>query len=595
MSKTAYRTHTCGELDMTYLGQTVHLCGWVQRTRDLGKFLFLDLRDRYGITQIACHAGNNPAIYEQAKQLGREYVVHITGTVVERESKNPNLRTGNIEIIPTTLTILNAAKLPPFMIEDSTDGSEDLRLQYRYLDIRRSPVANNLILRAQVAKAIREYLDANHFIEIETPNLIKTTPEGARDFIVPSRLHKGSFYALPQSPQILKQLLMVGGMDRYYQICKCYRDEDFRGDRQPEFTQIDCEMTFVAQEDVLEMFEGMVKHVFWTIQGVKLPDFERMTYQHALQTYGTDKPDLRFDAKLVEVNEQVKGITLPAFEQALTDGGLVVGINAKGCGNYSRKQTDHLTDFVKAPHRGLKGLVTIKINDDGTFKSSIDKFATHEQLVQVAYKMGGQPGDLLLLASDSPNKVRKALGALRLELAQLENWIDPKAWSVFFVVDFPLFERDEESGQLFSAHHPFVMPHAADLERLESDPESVRGLCYDMVMNGNEIMSGSIRIHDKSIQDRVFTGLNLSEAEKRNKFGFLLDAFEYGAPPHGGCAFGLDRWVMLLAGGQTIRDVIAFPKNSSGRDTMLDAPTPVDAEALDTVGIAIKQPTSSNV
>jgi aspartyl-tRNA synthetase len=548
----------------------------VQRTRDLGKFLFIDLRDRHGITQIAVYDDANLAI---ARTLGREYVLRVSGVVRERESKNPNMPTGEVEIIPQTLEVLNAAALPPFLIEDATDGAEELRLKYRYLDLRRPKMAEALVTRARMARAVREYLDGRGFLEIETPNLIKSTPEGARDFIVPSRLHPGTFYALPQSPQILKQLLMVGAMDRYYQITKCYRDEDFRGDRQPEFTQIDCEMSFVRQDDVLNNFEGMVQHVFRTIKGVELPAFPRLTYKECMEKYGSDKPDLRFGMPIVELNALVQGSSFAVFTDAVKNGGLVAGINAQGCADFSRKDTDALTDFVKSPHRGAKGMVTVRFNTDGSVKSSVDKFFDEAALRTIGKAFDAKPGDLLLIVADKTAVVRKSLGDLRLEIADRKNLRDPNHWSVFWVVDFPMFEPDD-NGVPIPVHHPFVAPNPEDEHLLDKEPLKVRAYCYDLVMNGNEILSGSIRIHRRDLQDKIFKILGLSEAEIQEKFGFLLKAFEYGAPPHGGCAFGLDRWVMLFIGGETIRDVIAFPKNSAGRDVMLDAPAPVDAKAL---------------
>jgi aspartyl-tRNA synthetase len=466
-------------------------------------------------------------------------------------------------------------------------------LAYRYLDIRRPKVAQNLVLRAKMVRAMRSFLDSMGFLEIETPNLIKSTPEGARDFIVPSRLQPGSFYALPQSPQLLKQLLMVAGMDRYYQICKCYRDEDFRGDRQPEFTQVDCEMSFVTQHDILSMFGRFVQYVFKEVKGIDLGEVPSITWHEAMHKYGSDKPDLRFGMPIVELNAVVNQTAFPVFAQALETKGLVAGIVAKGCAAYTRKQTDALTDFVKEPHRGCKGLVLVRVTDEG-IKSSADKFLDPAQLQAIVDATKAEIGDLVLIVADKATKVRKTLGDLRLEIAKRENLIDPNSWSVFFVIDFPLFEEDEETGALTPAHHPFVMPNPDDYHLIDSEPAKVRALCYDMVMNGNEIMSGSIRIHRRDIQEKIFDILGLTEAEKEEKFGFLLKAFEYGAPPHGGCAFGLDRWVMLFAGGETIRDVIAFPKNSAGRDMMLDAPAPVDADALKTVGIRVLENNPAN-
>lgn len=533
---TSYRTHTCGELSARQIGETVTLCGWVQRVRDLGRFCFVDLRDRYGITQLAVNAERDPQTFELARKLGRETVILAAGAVLERESKNPNLPTGEIEVEPQRVEILSPAQLPPFLIEDDTDGSEDLRLQYRYLDLRRPVLNRALIVRAQTCRAVREYLDAQQFLEIETPNLIKSTPEGARDFIVPSRLHAGSFYALPQSPQILKQLLMVSGYDRYYQICKCYRDEDFRGDRQPEFTQIDCEMSFVRQDDVLNVFEGMVKYVFKKILDYDLPPLQRLPYDEALRRYGSDKPDLRFGLEITDLNEGAAGSEFPIFREALANaGGLVAGVRVPGKAEYSRKQLDALTDYVKEPHRGLKGLVWVKYGADGSWKSSIDKFYAPEALARLCEPFQPAAGDLMLIAADaSAPRVRKALGDLRGHVAKQEQLYDPKSWSVLYVVDFPLVDWDEDSQTWQSAHHPFVMPLESDLDKITTAPGAVRAQCYDMVMNGNEVMSGSIRIHRSDIQAQVFGLLGLSEAEQRQKFGFLLDAFRFGAPPHGG-------------------------------------------------------------
>ncbi|MBS1623677.1 MAG: aspartate--tRNA ligase [Bacteroidetes bacterium] len=582
-----YRTRTCGELRLSNVNETVTLAGWVQRVRDIGHLVFIDLRDRYGITQLSLNADSNAALCDQARKLGREFVIQVTGKVVERTSKNANIPTGEIEIYADTLTILNEAETPPFTIENESDGSEELRMKYRYLDIRRPHLKDVLVTRATMIRAMREYLDNKGFIEIETPNLIKSTPEGARDFLVPSRLHNGSFYALPQSPQILKQLLMVAGMDRYYQVVKCYRDEDFRGDRQPEFTQLDCEMSFVEQNDVFENFEGMVKHVFRKTNGVELPDFLRLTFADAMRLYGSDKPDLRFDCKIIELNDSLPASEFAVFNNTIASGGLVAALNAKGCASYTRKQLDELTDFVKASHRGLSGLVNIRFNEDGTVKSSVDKFYNEEQLREIGKACGAEKGDIILVAAEKVSKVRKSLGDLRLELARRQNWIAPGSWSVFWVVDFPLFEKDEESGEINFVHHPFCSPHPDDLQYFDSDPLRVRAQTYDMVMNGNEILSGSIRIHQRDLQNRVFAKLGLSEEEIDHKFGFMLNAFKYGAPPHGGCAFGLDRWVMLMTGGETIRDSMAFPKASNGKDLMMDAPATVDPKQLVELGIAV--------
>ena len=581
------RTHTCGELRASDEGKKVTLCGWVQTTRDFGNFIFVDIRDRYGITQLSIPASNEN-LYNQAKKLGREFVVQATGQVVIRENKNPKIPTGDIEIIPNSLEILNTAKLPPFKIENETDGSEELRLEYRYLDLRRPIMQERLILRSKIVKAVREYLDEHGFIEIETPFFIKSTPEGARDFIVPSRLHPGHFYALPQSPQILKQLLMVSGMDKYYQIVKCFRDEDFRGDRQPEFTQIDCEMSFVTQEDILNQFEGLTKYVFKKIKGIDLPNFPKITYKDAIEKYGSDKPDLRFDMPIIDFTKMIPNANFAPFQEAIHQKGLILGILLKGGASWSRKQIDQLTDYMKAPQRGAKGLVYIKYDENG-FKSSIDKFFTSEELKIFFEHAQGEKGDILFIISETnTHKARKLAGELRLETAKRANLIPENQWSVFWVIDFPLYEKDEETQEIVSVHHPFVMPNPEDLHLLDTDPTKVRALCYDLVMNGNEIVSGSVRIHRRDLQNKIFEILKLTPEEIEKKFGFLLSAFEYGAPPHAGCAFGLDRWVMLLAGGQTIRDVIAFPKNSAGRDMMLDAPSKVDEKALNDVHIQVK-------
>ena len=584
-----HRTHTCGELRLTDAGKEVTLSGWVQKTRELGGMTFVDLRDRYGLTQLVFNVESDKALCERAGKLGREFVIQVRGKVTERTSKNLNIPTGEVEITVNSMNIFSESEVPPFIIENDTDGQEELRLKYRYLDIRRPVLRDRLIMRAHIIRAVHEYLDAKEFIEVETPNLIKSTPEGARDFLVPSRMVHGSFYALPQSPQILKQLLMVAGMDRYYQIVKCFRDEDFRGDRQPEFTQIDCEMSFVHQEDIFEIFGGLMQHVFRKIIKHELPELPRLRYDDAIRLYGSDKPDLRFDCKIVDLNTVLPKSEFNVFNNAIANGGLVAGLNAKGCAAYSRKQLDELTEFVKVSHRGIGGLVNIRFAEDGTVKSSVDKFYNEEQLREIGKAFGAEKGDLLLIAADKTHKVRKSLGDLRLELAKKNNWIKPGSWSVLWVVDFPLFGKDEETGKVTFEHHPFCSPHPDDLQYFDTDPLRVRAQTYDMVMNGNEILSGSIRIHQKDIQEKVFQSLGLSPEEREKKFGFLLNAFRFGAPPHGGCAFGVDRIVMLMAGGETIRDVIAFPKTSGGRDVMMDAPTQVEQKQLDELGIIVKQ------
>jgi len=582
-----YRTHTNGELRITHKGEEVTLVGWVQRVRELGGMTFVDLRDRYGLTQLVFSDDIDATLNTAANKLGREFVIQIVGNVLERSSKNDQMPTGEVEIKVSELSILNAAELPPFIIEDETDGGEELRMKYRYLDIRRPIMAKALMLRAKLIKAVREYLDNLEFVEVETPNLIKSTPEGARDFLVPSRLQNGKFYALPQSPQILKQLLMVAGMDRYYQIVKCYRDEDFRGDRQPEFTQIDCEMSFVEQDDVLNTFEGMIQYAFKKTMDIELPEFIRMTYADAMKYYGTDKPDLRFDCKIVDLNDACGGTEFNVFNSALEGGKLIAGIVGKGIAGYSRKQIDALTDFVKEPHRGAGGMIYLKFNEDGSHKSSIDKFLTPEKVAELKTASSAEAGDVLFIIVDKESTVRKCLGDLRLHLAKQENWIDPKAWSVFWVIDFPLFIEDEDSGEFTFAHHPFCSPHKEDLKYWETEPLKVRAQTYDLIMNGNELCSGSIRIHDKATQERVFASLGLSDEERDKKFGFMLNAFKYGAPPHGGLAFGVDRWVMLMVGGTSIRDVIAFPKSTGGRDLMMDAPGEVPETALAELGVKV--------
>ena len=586
-SSTYYRSNTCGELRSSDIGKTVTLSGWVNIKRDLGEMVFIDLRDRHGLTQLVFMGKTDEALCDTARTLGREWVIQISGKVAERSNKNAKIPTGDIEIIVEALTILNASEIPPFTMDDDTDGGEELRMKYRYLDLRRPQMQKRLMLRANMLRAVREYLDVEGFVEIETPNLIKSTPEGARDFLVPSRMQAGLFYALPQSPQILKQLLMVAGMDRYYQIAKCFRDEDLRGDRQPEFTQIDCEMSFVNQEDVWFMFEGMVKHVFKKTKNIELPDFQRLPYLDAIKYYGSDKPDLRFDCKIKDLNDVVGGTDFSVFNTVINSGGLVAGINAKGCSEYTRKQIDELTEFVKAPQRGAGGLIYIRFNLDGSIKSSVDKFYSQEQLISIGKEINAEKGDLILIVGDKINKTRKVLGELRLEMAKREKWIDENSWSVFWVVDMPLFEPDENTGEPIFAHHPFCSPHLDDFQYMDSDPLRVRAQSYDLVMNGNEILSGSIRVHDKVLQEKIFKILGFSEEEKEKRFGFMVNAFQYGAPPHGGCAFGFDRWVMLMCGGETIRDVIPFPKNNAGRDLMMDAPAEVDNEQLKIVGLKL--------
>ncbi|SHL19484.1 aspartate--tRNA ligase [Hymenobacter psychrotolerans] len=579
------RTHTCGDLRPEHIGQTVTLCGWVQRTRDKGGILWVDLRDRYGITQLALEEGVETAeVREQARQLGREFVLSVTGKVAERHSKNDKMPTGGIEIRVEKIDVLNPAKLPPFLIEDETDGGDDLRMKYRYLDLRRSPVRQNLMLRHRVAQATRRFLDGQEFIEVETPVLIKSTPEGARDFVVPSRMNPGEFYALPQSPQTFKQLLMVSGFDRYFQIVKCFRDEDLRADRQPEFTQIDCEMSFVEQEDILSTFEGLVQYLFREVKGLEIGKLPRMTYADAMRYYGNDKPDTRFEMRFVELNDVVKGHNFPVFEAA----GLVVGICATGAASYTRKQLDELTEYVKRPQIGATGLVYARMEADGQVKSSVDKFYGQEQLQQWKAAFNAQPGDLLLVLAGEPNKTRKALSELRLEMGQRLGLRDKDTFSALWVVDFPLLEYIEEEGRYFAMHHPFTSPKPEDVALLDN-PDTigkVRANAYDMVINGVEVGGGSIRIHDRAVQARMFSLLGFSDEEAKAQFGFLLDAFEYGAPPHGGIAFGFDRLCSLFGGADSIRDFIAFPKNNSGRDVMIDSPSEISPAQLKELSIA---------
>ena len=572
------RTTNCGALTLAQLGKEVTLAGWVQKTRDKGFMLWVDLRDRYGITQVIFDEVRTPkAVMEKAQNLGREFVIQVKGTVIERESKNPNLPTGDIEILAADLVVLNQAKIPPFTIENETDGGEELRMQYRYLDIRRTPVRENLVFRSQVSLAIRNYLSENGFIDVETPYLIKSTPEGARDFVVPSRMNEGQFYALPQSPQTFKQLLMVGGMDKYFQIVKCFRDEDLRADRQPEFTQIDCEMTFVEQEDVLQQFEGLLAHLLKEIKGVTTGPFPRMTYAEAMSKYGNDKPDIRFGMTFTELNDLAKNKGFNVFDQQE----LIVGIAVSGAASYTRKQIDKLIDWVKRPQIGANGLVWVKCNEDGTFKSSVDKFYNTEDLAAWAESMGAKAGDLLLVMSGPSHKTRTQLSALRMELAEQMDLRKANEFAPLWVVDFPLLEWDEETDRFHAMHHPFTAPKPEQLELLDSAPGTVNANAYDLVLNGNEIGGGSIRIHDAETQEKMFSLLGFSPEEAKAQFGFLMEAFQYGAPPHGGIALGLDRLVAILGGQETIRDFIAFPKNNSGRDLMIDAPSTIDNAQLE--------------
>ncbi|WP_316830544.1 aspartate--tRNA ligase [Pedobacter aquatilis] len=570
------RTVTCGALSLENLGDSVTLCGWVQKSRDLGGMTFIDIRDRYGITQLVFNMDDNRELCEAARTLGRESVIKATGTVVERSNKNPKMSTGDVEIKISALEILNAAKLPPFLIDDETDGGDELRMKYRYLDLRRNPVRNNLVLRHKMAQSVRRYLDALDFIEVETPVLIKSTPEGARDFVVPSRMNEGEFYALPQSPQTFKQLLMVSGFDRYFQIVKCFRDEDLRADRQPEFTQIDCEMSFIEQEDILNTFEGLIRTLFKEVRNYDLPAVPRMQYADAMRLYGSDKPDTRFDMQFVELNAIVKGKGFPVFDNAE----LVVGINAKGASSYTRKQLDELTDFIKRPQIGATGLIYARHNDDGTIKSSVDKFFNEEDLKQWSEAFATEKGDLILVLAGSTDKVRKQLNELRLEMGNRLGLRDKNKFSALWVLDFPLLEWDEETERYHAMHHPFTSPKPEDIALLDSKPGEVRANAYDMVINGTEIGGGSIRIHDRELQALMFKHLGFSAEEAQKQFGFLMDAFEFGAPPHGGIAFGFDRLTSIFAGLDTIRDVIAFPKNNSGRDVMIDSPSTIDEKQL---------------
>ena len=579
-----YRSHNCGQLTAANINTEVTLSGWVQKSRDKGFIVWVDLRDRYGITQLVFdEQRTSKALLEQAQNLGREFVIQVQGTVIERASKNPNIPTGDIEILVSKLTILNEALLPPFTIEDQTDGGEDIRMKYRYLDIRRNPVKDNLIFRSKVSQEVRNYLSKQDFIEVETPYLIKSTPEGARDFVVPSRMNSGQFYALPQSPQTFKQLLMVGGMDKYFQIVKCFRDEDLRADRQPEFTQIDCEMAFVEQEDILNIFEGLTRHLLKEVNGVEIEKFPRMLYDDAMRLYGNDKPDIRFGMEFGELNAVTQHKEFGVFNSAE----LVVGIAVPGGNSYTRKEIDNIIKWVKRPQVGATGMIYSRCNDDGSFKSSVDKFYDQEDLAKWAEITGAKPGDLVCVLSGDKNKVRAQLSALRMELAERLGLRDPKVFAPLWVIDFPLLELDEETGHYHAMHHPFTSPKPGQLELLDSKPGDVKANAYDLVLNGNEIGGGSIRIHDKETQAIMFKHLGFSEEEAKAQFGFLMDAFQYGAPPHGGLAFGLDRLVAILGGQETIRDFIAFPKNNSGRDVMIDAPAAIDNEQLNDLSLKL--------
>jgi aspartyl-tRNA synthetase len=575
------RTHTCGELNLGNLGETVTLCGWVQKSRDLGGTTFIDVRDRYGLTQLVLNEDTDNTIREKGRELGREFVVKVTGKVLERTSKNLKIPTGEIEIAVDNIDILNAAKIPPFLIEDETDGGEELRAKYRYLDLRRNPIRNNLMLRHKMAQEVRKYLDNLGFLEVETPVLIKSTPEGARDFVVPSRMNPGEFYALPQSPQTFKQLLMVSGFDRYFQIVKCFRDEDLRADRQPEFTQIDCEMAFIEQEDILNIFEGLTRHLFRTVKGIELNEFPRMQYADAMRLYGSDKPDRRFGMEFVELNGILKGKGFGVFDNAE----LIVGINAKGCAEYTRKQLDELTEWLKRPQIGATGLIYCRYQSDGTLKSSVDKFYGEDDLTNLAASFNAEPGDLILILAGHSQKVRKQMNELRLEMGSRLGLRDKNTFAPLWVLDFPLLEWDEETERYHAMHHPFTSPKPEDISMLDTEPGEVRANAYDLVINGTEIGGGSIRIHDRGLQSLMFKHLGFSPEEAQKQFGFLMDAFEYGAPPHGGIAFGFDRLCSIFAGLDSIRDVIAFPKNNSGRDVMIDTPSTISEAQMNELKI----------
>ncbi len=577
-----YRTHTCGELDLGYTGNEVTLCGWIQRSRDLGGMTFIDLRDRYGITQLVFNMETDSGLCEKARKLGREFVIQAKGVVKERSNKNHKIATGDIEIEVRELNILNSSEIPPFTIEEDTDGGEELRMKYRYLDLRRTSIKNNIMLRHRVSQEVRKYMDSIGFVEVETPVLIKSTPEGARDFVVPSRMQPGTFYALPQSPQTLKQLLMVAGFDRYFQIVKCFRDEDLRADRQPEFTQIDCEMSFVDRDDILNTFESLARHLFKQIKGIEFDrPFIKLPFSEAMEFYGSDKPDLRFGMKITDITAKVKDSGFSVFDNSEYTG----AICAEGCSEYSRKQTDELTDFVKRPQTGARGLVYMKYSPDGTIKSSVDKYFSHEKLLALASAANAKPGDLIMILSGDRKKTLTALSELRLEMGTRLNLRSKDRFVPLWVVDFPLVEWDEETGRYYAMHHPFTSPKPEDLDLLEKDPGKVRANAYDLVINGVEIGGGSIRIHDTKIQKLMFSVLGFSEEEANQQFGFLLNAFRYGAPPHGGIAFGFDRWVAMFGGQDSIRDFIAFPKNNSGRDVMLDTPAPISDRQLEELQI----------
>ena len=578
------RSHTCGELNLNDLDKEVTLSGWVQKSRDLGGMTFVDLRDRYGITQLVFNMETNESLCLEARKLGREFVIQVKGKVIERSSKNKNIPTGEIEIEILDLVILNAAKTPPFTIENDTDGGDDLRMKYRYLDLRRNPIRENMILRSKVAIETRKYLADQNFIEVETPVLIKSTPEGARDFVVPSRMNEGQFYALPQSPQTFKQLLMVSGFDKYFQIVKCFRDEDLRADRQPEFTQIDCEMSFVEQEDILNTFENLTRHLLKTVINVDLKDFPRVTFDEAMRDYGNDKPDIRFDMKLKNINTVAQNKGFKVFD----DAELVLAINAKGCAGFTRKQLDKLTDWVKRPQIGAKGMIYVKCNEDGSYKSSVDKFFGQEDLAAWAHATDANTGDLILVLSGNANEVRKQMSELRLEMGEQLGLRDPKVFAPLWVVDFPLLEWDEETNRYHAMHHPFTSPKPEDLYKLDTAPGEIKANAYDMVLNGSEIGGGSIRIHDRALQKLMFQHLGFTDEEAQEQFGFLMNAFEYGAPPHGGLAFGLDRLCALMGGAESIRDFIAFPKNNAGRDVMIDAPANIDNNQMDELGLKLK-------